>query len=63
MLASSVGCVVVVEDYVAQVVDEMIGNGVAIGTVGANDSANVEGTTVVTTGIIVIVMSSLAFFS
>ena len=59
LLASSVGCaVVVVDDYVAKVVVGVTGSVVAIGTEGANDSDNVEGTIVVTARIIVIGNSS-----
>ena len=62
LLASSECCAVVVEDFEADVVDKVTCNVVSMGTVGANDSASVEGTTVVTIGINVAEISSSILF-
>ena len=53
LLASSVGCTVDVEDSMAEVVNDVTGTTVASGSFGANYSARVEGTVVVTMGITV----------
>ena len=53
LLASSVGCTIDLEDSLVEVVDDVTGTAVASGYFGANSSARVQGTTIVTLGIIV----------